>query len=129
MKERASELHDGWCLSNPPAERDPLRPGAVACGRLKRNQIAGIRTSRTLSSDAAWQVAHVRAERPTVLAGVVGMATGLTALLPVQVEAVGIAVLAGAAVMLALEPAWATELPGTCLRTPRTVIQSDEAPV
>lgn len=75
---------------------------AAACGRLKRNQIAGIRTSRTLSSDADWQTAHARAERPTVLAGVVGVATGLIAVLPMQIEDVGIAVLAGAAVMLAL---------------------------
>jgi hypothetical protein len=37
-----------------------------------------------------------------VLAGIVGIATGLTALLPVRVEAVGIAVLSGAAVMLTL---------------------------
>lgn len=37
-----------------------------------------------------------------MIAGVVSVATGLTALLPVQVEAVGNAVLAGAAVMLAL---------------------------
>ena len=75
---------------------------AAASGRLKRNQFAGIRTSRTLSSDAAWQAAHVRAQRPTVLAGVAGVATGLVALLPVGVETVGIAVLAGAAVMLTL---------------------------
>lgn len=75
---------------------------AAASGGLKRNQIAGIRTSRTLSSDAAWQTAHVRAERPTVIAGVVSVATGLVALLPVQVEAAGIAVLTGCGVMLAL---------------------------
>ena len=75
---------------------------AAASGRLKRNQFAGIRTSRTLSSDAAWQAAHVRAQRPTVIAGFVSVATGLTALLPVQVEAVGITVITGCAVMLAL---------------------------
>lgn len=75
---------------------------AAASGRLKRNQIAGIRTSRTLSSDAAWQTAHVRAERPTVIAGFVSVATGLVAPLPVQVEVVGVAVLIGATVMLAL---------------------------
>lgn len=75
---------------------------AAASGRLKRNQIAGIRTSQTLSSDAAWQTAHVRAERPTVIAGVVSVATGLVAPLPVQVEVVGVAVLIGATVMLAL---------------------------
>ena len=75
---------------------------AVASGRLKRNQITGIRTSRSLSSGAAWQTAHARAERPTVLAGVVTASTGIISLSPVQIEVVGAAVPAGSAMVLVL---------------------------
>lgn len=47
----------------------------AANGRLGRNQIAGIRTSVTLSSDAAWLAAHRAAESPTIVAGT-GTAVG-----------------------------------------------------
>lgn len=57
---------------------------ATASGRLGRNQIAGIRNPSTLASDDAWLAAHVRAERPTALAGYVSMATAVFALFPVS---------------------------------------------
>ncbi|WP_371611878.1 SdpI family protein [Streptomyces clavifer] len=38
----------------------------AAAGTLKRNQFAGIRTSVTLSSDAAWRAAHLAAEKDSI---------------------------------------------------------------
>lgn len=59
----------------------------AARGALKRNQLAGIRTSVTLASDAAWQAAHVAAEadsvrgaRGLIIGGVAAGASGLLAL-------------------------------------------------
>lgn len=75
---------------------------AAASGRLKRNAIAGIRIPSTMASDEAWLAAHVRAKRPTALAGYVSIASGLVALLPVPVEVAGAAVLAGCGAMLVL---------------------------
>lgn len=57
---------------------------AAATGRLKRNPIAGIRVPSTMASDEAWLAAHVRAKRPTELAGYISAAGGLFALLPVS---------------------------------------------
>lgn len=41
----------------------------TADGRTKRNPIAGIRTSATMSSDEAWDAAHAAGRRMTVLGG------------------------------------------------------------
>lgn len=38
----------------------------AAAGTLKRNQLAGIRTRATLSSEAAWRAAHTAAESDSV---------------------------------------------------------------
>lgn len=72
----------GWLLSHL-ARR-------AAAGTLKRNQLAGIRTSVTLSSDAAWRAAHraakkdsVRGARGVVVGGVLGAASGLLGFLGV----------------------------------------------
>lgn len=73
---------------------------AAASGRLKRNQIAGIRIPSTLASDEAWRVAHVRAKRASILAGVAAMVSGLCVLLPVPEVTMAIIVLAGCAAML-----------------------------
>jgi hypothetical protein len=75
---------------------------AAASGRLQRNQVAGIRTASTMASDAAWLAAHVRAKRPTVLAGVVSMASGMFALLPVPVPVTAAGVFLGCLAMLGL---------------------------
>lgn len=73
---------------------------AGASGRLKRNQLAGIRTRRTLASDEAWHAAHIRAERPTRLAGIVAIAAGVTILVaPVPPGAIA-AIAVGAAVAM-----------------------------
>lgn len=47
----------------------------AAAGTLKRNQVAGIQTSVTLSSDTAWRAAHVAAERDSVR-GALGLIAG-----------------------------------------------------
>ncbi|WP_407319240.1 SdpI family protein [Isoptericola halotolerans] len=75
---------------------------AAASGRLRRNQLAGIRTPSTMASDEAWLVAHVRAERPTTLAGWTAAASGLFALLPVSSVVLAVAVLTGCVVMVGL---------------------------
>ncbi|WP_349829081.1 SdpI family protein [Brevibacterium litoralis] len=75
---------------------------ATACGRLGRNQVAGIRLPSTLESDAAWRAAHVRAERPTTLAGVVSILSGLGALLPIPLGPACLVVFAGAVIMLGI---------------------------
>lgn len=75
---------------------------AGASGRLKRNAIAGIRIPSTMASDEAWLAAHIRAKRPTALAGYVSIASGLLALLPVPVEVLGVTVLAACGAMLVL---------------------------
>lgn len=41
----------------------------AATGSLARNALAGVRTRMTMSSDAAWQVGHRAALRPTMIAG------------------------------------------------------------
>lgn len=73
---------------------------AAASGRLKRNQIAGIRIPSTLASDEAWLAAHVRAKRPSMLAGVAAMVSGLCVLLPVSEVVMAIIVVAGCVAML-----------------------------
>lgn len=75
---------------------------AAASGRLRRNQLAGIRTRSTMASDEAWRAAHVRARRPTTLAGVVSMASAALALLPVGMPVVAAGALSGCLAMLGL---------------------------
>lgn len=75
---------------------------AAASGRLKRNDLAGIRIPSTMASDEAWLAAHARAERPTIYAGMVSAASGIFALLPLPLAAVAIGVLVSASIMLAL---------------------------
>jgi uncharacterized membrane protein len=74
---------------------------ATASGRLGRNQIAGIRLPSTLASDAAWLAAHRRAERPTVWAGLIAIASAVPAVLPVPLEVLLVSVLVGCVAMLA----------------------------
>lgn len=75
---------------------------AAASGRVRRNQVAGIRTRTTLASDEAWLAAHRRAEGPTRAAGVAAIVTAAAVLLPVPVEAVMVIVLLGAVAMIGL---------------------------
>lgn len=75
---------------------------AGATGKLERNPLAGIRTPATLSSDAAWRPAHVRAERPTRWAGYVTLATAAALWLPLPTDLLPLVVLPGVLVMLAL---------------------------
>lgn len=73
---------------------------AAASGRLRRNDLAGIRIPSTLASDEAWLAAHVRAERPTRWGGVIAMVTGVAALLPVPAPVLCGVVLLGCAAIL-----------------------------
>jgi uncharacterized membrane protein len=73
---------------------------AAASGRLRRNPFAGIRVPSTMVSDEAWLAAHVRAERPTMLAGLVSIASGLIAVLPVSTWVLAIGIVTGCVVML-----------------------------
>lgn len=73
---------------------------AAASGRLKRNSTAGIRVPSTMASDEAWLAAHVRAKRPTMLAGFVSMGSALFALLPVPAPVLAAAVIVACAVMI-----------------------------
>ena len=65
---------------------------AAASGKLKRNSVAGIRTRKTMASEEAWRAAHVRAKKPTLLAGVVSLVGGLVALLLAGTTAIAITV-------------------------------------
>jgi uncharacterized membrane protein len=69
---------------------------AAASGRLKRNQLAGIRIASTMASDEAWLAAHVRARRATVFAGVISVLGGAFALVPVPMPVATIGVLVAA---------------------------------
>ena len=75
---------------------------ATASGRLKRNQFAGIRLSSTMASDSAWLAAHVRAKRPTEIAGFTAMATGVFALLPAPLPVLATGLMVGCIAMLGL---------------------------
>lgn len=48
----------------------------TADGRTGRNQIAGIRTAATMSSDEAWDAAHTAGRRMTLLGGWAGVIAG-----------------------------------------------------
>ncbi|EWS81810.1 hypothetical protein BF93_14975 [Brachybacterium phenoliresistens] len=75
---------------------------ATASGRIGRNALVGIRLRSTMGSDEAWRAAHRRAERPMILAGVIAIASGLCALLPLPTTGVAVAILAGCVLMLAV---------------------------
>lgn len=75
---------------------------AAASGRLKRNQLAGIRTPSTMASEEAWSAAHVRARSATVWAGAVSALGGVFALVPVAMPVVVVAVLVAAVGTLGL---------------------------
>lgn len=53
----------------------------AADGRLRRNQLAGIRTAATLRDDAAWRAGHAAAVPLSDAAGVVFALSGLLAAL------------------------------------------------
>ncbi|WP_424467022.1 SdpI family protein [Pseudoclavibacter helvolus] len=73
---------------------------AAASGQLKRNDLAGIRTPSTMSSEVAWSAAHVRSKRPTMIAGIFALVTGLIVLFPLSGPAMIVVVLAGCAALL-----------------------------
>ncbi|OWP22385.1 hypothetical protein CBF90_05560 [Microbacterium sp. AISO3] len=73
---------------------------AAASGKLKRNSLAGIRTPSTRASDEAWRAAHERSKGATLLTGYLAVAIGVVSLVPMPPAALGIMVLAGAALMV-----------------------------
>ncbi|WP_181028410.1 SdpI family protein [Pseudoclavibacter sp. RFBA6] len=73
---------------------------AAASGQLKRNDIAGIRTPSTMSSDVAWLAAHVRSKRATMTAGILALVSGLVVLVPMPGPAMIGVVMAGCAALL-----------------------------
>ena len=71
-------------------------------GQLPRNRVAGVRTSVTLSSDAAWDAAHRASARATEIAGWGTLAAGavtavVVIVVPGPVIVVTVLLLAGAA--------------------------------
>lgn len=76
--------------------------GAAASGKLKRNQIAGIRTSKTLVSDEAWLAAHKRAKVPTLWAGVAALVGGVAAVVPISLPMLMVTILITTGFMLGL---------------------------
>jgi len=71
--------------------------GAAADGRLRRNNLAGVRLPSTLASDEAWLAGHRRAKRPTRIAAVCSLLAAVVCALPVPEPVVYVTVL-GAAV-------------------------------
>lgn len=52
----------------------------AANGSLARNDLAGVRTRITLSSDAAWRAGHRAALRPTIISGTITAAWRLASI-------------------------------------------------
>ncbi|GAB3044192.1 SdpI family protein [Sediminivirga luteola] len=75
---------------------------AAANGRLRRNQLAGIRTAATLASDEAWLAAHRRARPSTRWAGWCAVLGGVPAVLPVPLPIFAGAALLGCLGMIGL---------------------------
>ncbi|WP_146077848.1 SdpI family protein [Pseudoclavibacter sp. AY1F1] len=73
---------------------------AAASGQLKRNDIAGIRTPSTMSSDVAWLAAHVRSKRATMTAGILALVSGLVVLIPMPGPVMIAVVMVGCAALL-----------------------------
>lgn len=72
---------------------------AGASGRLRRNELVGIRTAATLASDEAWAAAHRAGARRTEIGGWCAIATGVSALLPLPVTALVVIALVGTCVL------------------------------
>ncbi|WJY01581.1 SdpI family protein [Curtobacterium sp. 458] len=70
-----------------------------ATGTLARNDLAGVRTRLTMSSDAAWRIGHRAALRPTVIAGATSVLWCLVSI-AIPVLRHPISVLLAAAVLL-----------------------------
>lgn|GEM_PF-2893903 len=74
----------------------------AANGTLARNDLAGVRTRITMSSDVAWQVGHRAALGPTIIAGIAtvlwcSVSTGVEPLrTPVSVIVAAVTLLGGA---------------------------------
>jgi hypothetical protein len=75
-------------------------------GRLPRNQVAGVRTSSTLSSDAAWDAAHRASARATAIAGWGPITGGAAAAVLVIVSPATEPVMITAAVVLLAGAGW-----------------------
>ncbi len=77
---------------------------AGASGRLRRNELVGIRTQASLASDEAWAAAHRAGARWTEVGGWCGIAAGAATLLlvpdgaRVAVALIGVCALGGFAV-------------------------------
>lgn len=52
----------------------------AANGSLARNDLAGVRTRITMSSDTAWRIGHRAALRPTIISGTITAAWCLTSI-------------------------------------------------
>ncbi|KKO76997.1 hypothetical protein WU86_12060 [Corynebacterium xerosis] len=75
---------------------------AAASGKLKRNSIAGIRTSKTMASEEAWRAAHVRTKTLTMIAGAVSLIGGVIALLPIGIGPMMFAVMVATGITFGL---------------------------
>ena len=75
---------------------------AAASGKLKRNSIAGIRTSKTMASEEAWRAAHVRTKTHTMIAGAVSLIGGVIALLPIGIGLMMFAVMVATGITFGL---------------------------
>ena len=73
---------------------------AAASGQLQRNSVAGIRTPSTMASDVVWVAAHMRAKRPTMIAGYFALATGLVVLIPMPEWGIAVVMLGGCGALL-----------------------------
>src|SRR5699024_3486044 len=74
----------------------------AASGKLKRNLIAGIRTSKTMASEEAWRAAHVRTKPLTMVAGAVSLIGGVIALLPIGIGPMMFAVMVATGITFCL---------------------------
>jgi uncharacterized membrane protein len=70
-------------------------------GRLPRNRLAGVRTPTTLRSDSTFRVGNRAAGPATTLAGVLAIASGVTALL-LPADDVASCVFVGAILLMVL---------------------------
>lgn len=75
---------------------------AAGSGKLKRNSIAGIRTSKTMASEEAWRAAHVRTKTLTMVASAVSLIGGVIALLPIGIGPMMFAVMVATCITFGL---------------------------
>jgi hypothetical protein len=76
----------------------------AASGSLPRNRLAGVRTSITLSSEAAWRIGHRAALRPTIISGIAtvswcAVSIGVAPLRPLVAVLVAAGLLVGGALL------------------------------